>query len=591
MMGDGAKRIRWLLIGVAATVLPMGVTTGLDGGGGMIFALVISGVALLGLAALAARPGRRAAGGWTPSGPFAFVAAGPPGQSGAWPVARALGRAEARQLLPGSLALGAGIGFCLLTILLFGIVWSADHGGQTAELAELFPAMVHPLAGMTILATHRARTRGRRDDLEELFSSCPTTQSTRSLGHLATAWVPALLACTFAAGLFVSYLLSTDVHWGGFGARQVSHLVGAVLLPVGAVAVGVALARVAPWTLAPVVAVVAIGLASIQLSTSGVRSTDPSRNLSTWLTDTELPIRFTETRWAAHHLWILALVVAMVLVALLIDSPSRRRLVVALAGVAALAVVAGVAATRPIDASGARRIASLVGSPDLHQSCVDAGIRVCTYAGDDELGDAFADHVRAVVAAAPGAPAPDLEIRQGAAIDRHQLDPMAASLIAPAAALPSLPIDVVAYRDAYEGARFWTALGLVGVLEPAHLEKVHDLRGQARGVLAIWLATRGLDGDRAMDMSSPPQADEPWDDSRPWPDECYAGPAPVTWALTDLEAARQLIAAPEEDVRHVLEQSWATLVDPATSTDVLLVRLGLDPLGPPQNQTPGPVGC
>ena len=57
--------------------------------------------------------------------------------------------------------------------------------------------MVYPLAGMALVAAHRAVLRGRRDHTEELFAATPTGPATRTLANCCTAWVPVV-----AAGLF-----------------------------------------------------------------------------------------------------------------------------------------------------------------------------------------------------------------------------------------------------------------------------------------------------------------------------------------------------------------------------------------------------
>ena len=244
------------------------------------------------------------------------------------------------------------------------------------------------------------------------------------------------------------------------------------------------------------------------------------------------------------------------------------------------AAVTGYAATRPIDHDDAVRIAALIADPAAHQSCAGVDVPICTYDGDGALVGSFAPHVAAVLAGAPPGAVPDgVLLRQGADVDRAVLDPHVAALLpADPPADGVLPVALTHNDDAHEAARFWVALAVIGVRDDHQAGEVVDLRGQARGVVALWLATRDLPGDRAHDMSSVSPAGGPehaWEAARPWPDVDVAGPIPVVWALTDLEAARRLIAAPEAELRSALHAGWSELTDPGTSTDDLLAVLGL----------------
>jgi hypothetical protein len=583
------ERMRWVLLGVAIAVAP-GVMTGM-GGGVVLFMAGAAGLVLVGGGVVRPRARRRHEAGWEPAGGFAFVPSTGHVPASAWEVGGALGRAEARQLFPGSLAFCVGVGFSLVTMVLFGVIWAGDHGGETAAIVEWFPIMVHPLAGMTVVAVHRARTRGRRDGVEELFGSCPATDATRDVAHLRTAWLPALAAATTVLVLLGCYWLRVDLHWGPFGARQAAHVAGSALLAAGAVALGVVLARWAPWQLAPVVAVAAIGLVSLRLAESGGSTSDGAVQLSTIVVSDEADLRFTAPHWLAHHLWVAGLVLVTVAVALLRDRGDRRRVGAVLAVAAVGAAVTGYAATRPIDHDDAVRIAALIADPAAHQSCAGVDIPICTYDGDGALVGSFAPHVAAVLAGAPAGAVPDgVLLRQGADVDRAVLDPHVAALLpADPPADGVLPVALTHNDDAHEAARFWVALAVIGVRNDHQAGEVVDLRGQARGVVALWLATRDLPGDRAHDMSSVSPAGGPehaWEAARPWPDVDVAGPIPVVWALTDLEAARRLIAAPEAELRSALHAGWSEFTDPESSTDDLLAVLGLEPVGPPQGSTP-----
>lgn len=591
------RRLGPPLLGMGATALLMAL---LSGGSGVVLGL--AGMILIcGLVWMVAswierrRPSRER--GWGADAAVAFRPAGAHAATSPGSVAMALGRVETRELL-SSASIGVGLGFCLLVLVLFGRVWAGDYKGEVAGAMELYPIYVHPLAGLVVLAAHRARTRSTRDGTQELFGTCPTSQGARTRGHLLSAGAAASIALVFLAVMTLFVTMNTLGGFGDIGARQVAALLGAALLCVGATALGVMLARWAPWTLVPVAAVIAIGFASTRLATAGSRRTESIRQLSTWLNDPEQLVRFTAPHWLAHHLWIIALVGLVSVLAVLRDD---RRPPVLLVGAAfvVLALASAVAATRPIGPANAERIASLINEPEAHQRCVDAGeLPVCAYGSDSELTEHIANAIRPVVLAAPRGSLAGWSVRQDTRIDRGELDPEVRRLLIPE---PEdrryIPMDKVVKRSAAdEGARFWVALTAVGVTEDLTPRAVLSLDHQARGVVALWLATRGTDADTAAAMTS---TDTAAHDSanyvsgygRPWPDRCYAGPAPVTWAFTDVDAARLMLAAPEREVRDLLESDWDRFTDADTSTEELMVALGLDPVPPRAGSTIGGGEC
>lgn len=588
------RRLGPLMAGVAAALAFVSIVGGLGAGaaGGLAGILLGGGVTWLGWSWFSRRR-PSAPGGWTQAAAVDFrpaaghVAAPPSG------VALALSRVEVRELT-SSAAVGLGIGFSALVMYFFGYLWSADYHGGLVGSFELYPIFTHPLAGLVVLATHRARTRSSRDGTQELFETCPTSQSTRTLGHLLTSWFPAAIAVVFLTLQTAAFTQGVTFVYGHVGARQIAAVLGAVVLCIGATALGVALARWAPWTLVPVAAVIAIGFVTTRLATTGDRLTEPLRQLSTWLNDPDANLRFTAPHWLAHHLWILALVGVVTMLAVLRDQ--RRPAVIAAGAVFVFAAVgSAVVATRPIDASDARRIAALIDAPEAHQRCVDAaGLPVCAYAGDGGLADHFAKVVAPVVAAAPPGALDGWAVRHGWDVDRSELDPEVRRLLdVDSRDRRVIPISLVGDAAADEGARFWVALTAVGITEDTTRGATLSVTNQARGVIAFWLATRGVDAETATAMTSfdenPGQASSSSD--RPWPDGCYAGPAPVTWALTDLDAARALIAAPVGAISELLHRDWDRLTDQATSTDELLVAAGLAPVAPRDGFTRGGQEC
>jgi hypothetical protein len=584
-------RIKPFLLGMGAILVFLGVA----GVGGDRNGLPVVGVAaLLGLVTWMSwgwvqrrRPLRPT--GWSPTAAIAYrpPAAQPSGPTFAVP--RALARVEARQL-SGSAAMGAGIGFCGLALWLFGWVWGGDNGGDMAAAFEMAPILVHPLAGMAILASFRARTRGRRDGVEELYATCPASDGTRTTAHLLTAWVPALAALIFGVAMAAAVSTTTVATYGDIGGRQLGALVGAAFLGLGATSLGVALARWLPWTLVPIAAVIAIGFGAAALATHGTRTTDPRRMLSTFLVDPEIDVRLTAPHWLAHHLWILSLVGVVALLALLRDRRDARTLVAG-AAVVAIAVTAAVMATRPIDAADARRIAALVTDPDA-LPCRDVqGFAVCTFEGDDALAAAFVEEIRPIAAAtAPGA-LTGWSIQPALSSSWKNLDPQVQEL---AGSAPDhdrvLPIEYSGHSYALEAVRLWVGLAATGAVDDPTTRLTESIRGQARGVVALWLATRGAAEGVQLDLTSNAVIESSHDGNRPWPDTCYAGDIPVQWAETDVTAARKLLSLPEADVIAVLHPAWEHFTDRRTTTDELMAAVGLDPVGV-DGQTSGGSAC
>lgn len=584
-------RVKPFLLGMGAILVFLGVAgVGTDRDG-----LPIAGVAaLLGLVGWMSwgwvqrrRPLRP--DGWSPTAAVAYrpSAARPSGPNLAVPMA--LARVEAKHLT-GSAAMGAGIGFCGLALWLFGWVWGGDSGGDMAAAFEMAPILVHPLAGMTILASFRARTRGRRDGVEELYTTCPASEGTRTTAHLLTAWAPAVAAFLFGVAMAAAVSTTTVATYGDIGGRQLGALLGAAFLGLGATSLGVALARWLPWTLVPIAAVIAIGFGTAAFATHGTRTTDPRRMLSTFLVDPEVDVRLTAPHWLAHHLWILSLVGVVAVLALLRDRRDARTLAAG-AAVVAIAVTTAVMATRPIDAADARRIAALVSDPSALPCRDVGGFAVCTFEGDDALAASFVEAVEPIAAAAAPGALSGWSIQPALSTSWTNLDPQVQQL---AGTPPNrdrvLPVEYSGHRYGLEAIRLWAGLAAAGAIGDPTTELTTSIRGQARGAIALWLATRGADREVQLALTSNAVIDSAHDGTRPWPDTCFGGDIPVQWAETDVIAARRMLSLPEADVLAVLHPAWEHFTNRRTTTDELMAALGLDPVGV-DGQTSGGSAC
>jgi hypothetical protein len=569
-------RISGTLIGVGAVAFVLVAVTGAATGIAPVVVAVPLVAVVLWPGLRSRLPHRAVADGWVDVP--AFQPAAPHAVAPSGRVALALAGPESRELAL-SPAFGAGIAFCLVVVVMFGLVFPDDSGGELADVAELAAIFAHPLVGMVLLAAHRARSRSVRDGTEELLEACPTSQSTRTVGHLATAWLPAALALALGAGMVLLVRSQVDVSWGGFGARQWVAILGAAVLAIGGTALGVGLGRAAPWTIVPIAVLIAIAVLTIELATAGGNDQrEPLRQLSTFLGDSDVDLRFTAPHYVAHLGWLAALTAIVVLLAVLRD----RRSPSLLAGVAVASVAAvgfGVAAVQPIDDADAQRIAAVLDDLPAHQSCVDAGgIDVCTFAGDEDLARAVAGEVAPVLAAAPAGAADGFSFRSGATTDRFALDPEVYALLDPPDPT-ELPVELSGHGDALQGARLWAALAATGVLDGWTRGTTRGVAHQARGVASLWLATRGAGQSATRELTSyDPAADgDVW---RPWPDPCYAGPTPVVWAVSDVMVARQLLAVDAERVEELLARRWDWVTDPTTSTNDLAIALGLEPVTP-----------
>jgi hypothetical protein len=529
--------------------------------------------------------------GWAPAAAISYrTASARPAASGPR-AAAALARVELRELSRSS-ALGLGLGLSGVALDTFGVAWGGDYGGDLPVVAEMTPLLTHPLAGMLVLASFRARSRARRDGTEELFDACPMRQSQRTAGHLATAAPTVLLGVAFAATLVLLVASQDATPFGAFGGRQVAAVVGSGILCLGAVCLGVALARWLPWTPVPIAAVVAVGFVTAYFATQTSRTTAPIRQLSTMLVDPEIDLRLTAPHWIAHHLWILSLAVIVGVIALLRDERRRGVAVVGALAIAA-AVASGISATRPISDADAARIAALLDPAAL--TCDDvAGFGVCTFEGDDELRADLLGAVRTVSAFVPDGALAGWSVRATTDVRWRNLDPEVLPLARPPLRPDPkvLPVEFTAHPEALQALQIWTGLTATGSLDTWVRGTTLGIRGQARGAISLWLATRGLDADVQGLMTQVGNADDHSGNGiRPWPDSCYAGSPPVQWAVTDVAAARQMLSLPEDAVRRAINQDWDHLTAPETTTNELMAALGLDAVGSTRGITSGASEC
>lgn len=353
-----------------------------------------------------------------------------------------------------------------------------------------------------------------------------------------------------------------------------------------------------PYVLAPVLAVIGVGMVSLRINAEG----DPGWNrwavLATAPAVPDPDPGFFDLHPWSHLAWIAGLVVLVGAVTMLHDDRGRRS--IALAATAGVLVVsAGAAAVRPMSDGDAARLAAAVAAAPATQTCVEAGpgVDVCGYRRAREVLESFAGAIGPVVRALPtGAPLP--AIRQRYDGDLGDLPPEVRDLV-PAGALEPVPGEVVIGFEQSAGelraARMRVALAALGLPVEAGPEgRPLVIAGEARGIVTFWLAARGLSADAARRLASvDPVADPagPFFDGYTWPGVC--GLAPVVWSAPDLAAARAVLALPAAEVARVVADDFARWRDEATGTDELLAALDLPPGGPYPHLASRPVdrGC
>ena len=488
--------------------------------------------------------------------------------------ARSLARMWSRELVR-SVAFATGAALLIVAYVAFALMF----GQETDSWSETFqaaPWFALPLVGMTIVAVHRAVTPARRDDLSELIETCPLPEGVRTVGHLGAVMVPVVVFAVFV----VAYVGTKELR--GFGpvgpiGQGWLDLLSAFVLIAGGVALGVALGRWVPFQVAPVLALLAVGVVSIGLATHGDPGWNPLAELSTAPPVEEIGELLAPRPNVWHLVWLLGLTG---LVAVAAFAWSRRdRWVGAMAlGSVVVVVAGGVGATSGLSPADADHVVELIVAPEDHQTCrtADSGVLdVCVYDGYEETVPVLltAEHVAAAV---PGARR--VVIRQGllsTLVD--QLPPEVRDRLPSGRTRPANEIVIGLDPPSDDRtARFALAFSAAGlpIDEPADGVPLIVV-GQARSVVALWLAAAGLDDDDALDLLQPDAeaGDDPLKRSAVWAGvACWIPPA-VT-SIEELELARRLVIGDDARVTEVLAERWGHWTDPATSTVELVAALG-----------------
>ncbi|MEA2686388.1 MAG: hypothetical protein QOE93_1583 [Actinomycetota bacterium] len=496
-------------------------------------------------------------------------------------VVRALARVEARRLLRHpSFVIGTA-----LTILL------VDSAGYTNILPEVDSAAVVALAIMgwaTLIATNLAALRSRRDGTDELFDSLPTPVTARTAAHLVSG-LGAVPVAVLVLGGYVAYLMAT----GSIGSPNVAELLVGPLLVAGGAALGVLVARWAPHPLVAPLVVVATVFMQGKLSESEV---SPFRWMAFSVDGVGLDDGNPFPGQVDWHVLFLLGTVAIAAALALGRHGFSRRVTTFLVGAVVVSAVAAFAQTRPLSDGNARRQALALTAPEL--ACeVRGGVRYCVEPGYEVRFGQWDPPVQAVLARVPGSVRERglvVSMREPNVVGNQNCTPkpMLEQVPAPVRALVT-PEQVWPADNAVHPWRYWpwdpgcsftdhgTVLTVqvgswaVGLPPAQSATPPCVASGQARSVLALWLAGQSTPGAPAAlaevlrTSERLGSVDTIEFDSNNWPNWG------VAFAHTDVAAALALLQRPGDDVGRIVSANWDRLTDPSTPSSDLTALVGL----------------
>jgi hypothetical protein len=497
-------------------------------------------------------------------------------------VVRALTRFEARRLVRHpSFLIGVGLAVLLIRTAASGNILTDADGDVVLGLV--------PLAWATMIATNLTALRGRRDGTDELYGSAPSSPTARTLAHLFSGWV----AVVGGIVVLLGWLALEWQRGGAVGSPNVAQLMVGPLLVAGAAALGVLAARWAPHPLVGVLLVPATFVVQGILSSSG---SSPFRWMA-FVAESRLDDGHPFPGPVDWHVLYIAGTVLIAGVLAVARHGLRRRVAVCLAGAVAFTGVAAIAQTRPLSDTEARRQAALLTHPELECE-TRAGVRYCAPEDFRVRFDQWEGPVQAVLARVPA------QVRsRGLVVSMRDLNVVSNPHCVPTPRLQLLPARVRAH---VEPTLVWPADGAVHPdkewpwdqecrfpgdavpltvqvgawavgLPPAQAATSPPCvaSGQARSVLALWLAgqsTPGAAGALAeIGRASGPGPYVDFGGSASWP----------SWGVAydkgDLALALALLERPADEVGRAVLDHWDRVVDPATSAGELAVLAGLPP--------------
>lgn len=498
-----------------------------------------------------------------------------------WQVAVAIARREAIRLTRASLV-------PLLVVLLM------QAGSIRADIVDLRAASFNSpftyllLAATTLVVSHRAVTRSRRDGSEQLLSTTPAPPRARTAGHLLAVLAPTAMSAIL--GLVLAWYMTQTTIVGSFVP---SELAVGPLLVAGAGCLGVLLARMWPQRFTPYLACVAIAAMELSVNNPWLVGSG-ARWLAFWV---EGSLWWLLPRHSTTHLVYLLGLIAMAAVGALLRHGLTRRLLTA--AVASIAVTAGAAAAQMRQPQAHWQQANaMFTDPASQQRCFERdSVRYCLFQDFTDLGDHFAAMVGSVRAVVPERAWPTrLEVTQRVtALDFEYVGPAAEHL----PHLPDMPRTRIRQPDdgaIHPGLEFsWSpvqepgfgvqvasaAIGLPLVPDPKD-GSVCVAAGQARAVLALWAGAHATNDAPAglswlIDQADPDRTRPPGrsehDAVLPVAEADVYGGFAVSYA--DIRLALRMLNL--DDAAARVAERWEQLTDPATTTLQLADTLGIQP--------------
>jgi hypothetical protein len=518
-----------------------------------------------------------------------------------------IARVEGRQLLRNEVFI-VGIFMSIAVLVIFGLIWASDNLGAKNSWRywlALLPVFTLPFAGMTLVAMNLASLRARREGTEELFGSLPATATTRVVGHLGSVWMALVVQIVFVVVTFASGRFLTH-HFGAIDTASIGDIVVSFVLLFCAGSLAVALARWLPNPLVALAALVALALGGSAIGGIGGHHWSLTRQLSIWprYPDHDWAFAVRPSWWHAGYLLALALVVAVVALA----RQRRDRLTLLLGiGTVSLACLTGYIQSRPMTDGDAAGIAAMISDPVAHSSCrTTDGLTLCAYSDYADITKVWARELTAPFAAvAPQRRAdgfavvwhePRLDRVDPAVRDRLDVEALVGSWSADQSAWNGVEVDGTESNLINRLALGLWSVGLPSV--PAG-EAPCWAGGQARGIVALWVAAQGMNAEDAKhfvsgtwsglgDDHSESNLPAEWIDGYIW---VGGATPPVLWSATDIVAAQAMLTPEATFVRDILWADWPRWTDHATTTEDLMTELGLVPAGGRPAPPAGLVAC
>ncbi len=487
------------------------------------------------------------------------------------------------------------VAFSMMNFFVLAIVGDNDLAvAEVSWFAGWFPLFAWPIAGMVLVGVHFGATRARRDHAEELFDSLPASRETRAFGCVSIAVVGVIVAIVLEFAFLIWLWRSAIV--GTVDGRVLLEVLTGISVVIGAAFLGLIFARLLPWPPVPLALLVLIALVDGRLM-EGTKQWSKRRWVSIWPGFPETLARFDSRPVTVHLLYVVAMTAMCAFVARLLFQTNWVRGISVIMSIAAVISLAVVQDART-NASDARSVALELQQPRDHQVCrTSRGVEVCAFKPFDAWLPDWNDIAQGVRENIPAERRRDtVIIQQLNTMDLTKLDPR---VLAATSSIPDDPqresavligfdrLESYDHRFAYAASLAEHAVGLPYATAGSHTTCTAS--GQARGVIALWLAASAVDEGVAKLAKTPAP---PWmpagyfhgDQQQtfvvPWRSESSYTTDTVVWEPVDIALAHVLAKRPVREVRALVSLHWDELLNPNHGRDVMRTVFGIELLQP-----------